>query len=223
MKQKSTMFASAISKRACLRVVCASSAVFPWIVGCGSNQKFIGSSGQASAAQQVLFVGDSFSEHAPTPLKLPIIKSLSQRAPSFQYRSLSGKIHQLEELKGKVVLIDFWGTWCAGCVQEMPTLQCLYESYRTNPKVAFVIVSQNDSPEKVQAFVEKNHLTTPIYYIGSNAPPKAFASSAWPATYFMSPDGMLRGVHLGGADWSNNSVRKYIDGLVQKYPSPRPK
>lgn len=81
-------------------------------------------------------------------------------------------IHRLSELKGRVVLIDFWGTLCPGCVEEMPTLQRLYESYRSDPGVAFVIVSQNDSPDKVKAFVEKNHLTIPIYYIESNVPPK---------------------------------------------------
>ena len=150
------------------------------------------------------------SEHTPAPLKPPVIESLSLRAPLFEYRSLDGIVHRLSELKGKVVVIDFWGTWCPGCVEEMPTLQRLYEVYRANPRVAFVIVSQNDAPAKVKAFVEKNHLTMPIYYIGSNQPPKPLAPSAWPATYFVSPDGMLRGVHLGGADWSDISVQKYI-------------
>jgi thiol-disulfide isomerase/thioredoxin len=163
------------------------------------------------------------SEHTPAPLKPPVIEPLSQRAPFFEYRSLNGNVHRLSELKGKVVVIDFWGTWCPGCVEEMPTLQRLYEVYRSNPRVAFVIVSQNDTPAKVKAFVEKNHLTMPIYYIGSNQPPKPLAPSAWPATYFVSPDGMLRGVHLGGADWSDLSVQKYIEHLEQENPVPRSK
>ena len=163
------------------------------------------------------------SEHAPAPLKPPVIESLSLRAPLFEYRSLNGNVHRLSELKGKVVVIDFWGTWCPGCVEELPTLQRLYEVYRSNPRVAFVIVSQNDTPAKVKAFVEKNHLTMPIYYIGSNQPPKPLAPSAWPATYFVSPDGMLRGVHLGGADWSDLSVQKYIEHLEQENPVPRSK
>ena len=163
------------------------------------------------------------SEHTPAPLKPPVIEPLSQRAPLFEYRSLDGNVHRLSELKGKVVVIDFWGTWCPGCVEEMPTLQRLYEVYRSNPRVAFVIVSQNDTPAKVKAFVEKNHLTMPIYYIGSNQPPKPLAPSAWPATYLVSPDGMLRGVHLGGADWSDLSVQKYIEHLEQENPVPRSK
>lgn len=132
-------------------------------------------------------------------------------------------IHRLSELKGRVVLIDFWGTWCPGCVEEMPTLQRLYESYRSDPGVAFVIVSQNDSPDKVKAFVEKNHLTIPIYYIESNVPPKPLAPSVWPATYFVSPDGVLKGVHLGGADWSDESVRRYIEHLKQEHHASQPK
>jgi thiol-disulfide isomerase/thioredoxin len=163
------------------------------------------------------------TEHATAPLKPPVIDPLSQRAPAFEYRSLDGTVHRLSELKGKVVVIDFWGTWCPGCVEEMPTLQRLYEVYRSNPNVAFVIVSQNDTPEKIKAFVEKNHLTIPIYYIGSNLPPNPLSPSAWPATYFVSPDGMLRGVHLGGADWSDSSVKKYIERLEQQRPVARSK
>jgi thiol-disulfide isomerase/thioredoxin len=148
------------------------------------------------------FINPYISEHAPTPLRPPVITSLSLKAPAFEFRGLDGIVHRLSDLKGKVVLIDFWGTWCPGCVEEMPTLQHLYEKYRSNPKVAFVIVSQNDTADKVKAFVQKNKLTVPIYYIGTEKPPKALSPGAWPATYFVSQDGILRGVHLGGADWS---------------------
>lgn len=155
------------------------------------------------------------SEHAPAPLKPPVIDPLSRKAPTFEYRSLDGNVHRLSELKGKVVLIDFWGTWCPGCVEEMPTLQRLYDSYRDDKRVAFVIVSWNDSPDKVRSFVATNHLTIPIYYLGTKEPPKGLDSPAWPATYFVAPDGVLRGVHLGGADWSDKTVRAYIDRLKE--------
>jgi len=158
-------------------------------------------------------------EHTPAPLKPPAIDPLSQRAPGFEYRSLDGKVHRLSELRGKVVLIDFWGTWCPGCVEEMPTLQRLYDSYRGDPNVAFVIVSWNDRPEKIEAFIAQHHLTVPIYYLGTTEPPKGLASSAWPATYFVSPAGMLRGVHLGGADWSDRTVHTYIEGLKLRNPA----
>lgn len=154
-------------------------------------------------------------EHTTASLKPPIIQSLSQKAPDFEYRDLDDKAHRLSELKGKVVLIDFWGTWCPGCVEEMPTLQRLYEQYRSDPTVAFVIVSQNDSPNAVKAFVKRNHLTIPIFYMGAATPPAPLAPSAWPATFFVSPGGILRGEHVGGADWSGESVRKYIDHLRQ--------
>jgi len=159
------------------------------------------------------------SAPAATQLKAPVIEPLSQKAPAFQYRSLDGKVHRLSELRGKVVVIDFWGTWCAGCVEEMPTIEHLYNSYRSDPGVAFVIVSQRDSADKVKAFVQKNHLALPIYYIGSDTPAKPLAHDAWPTTYFVSPDGVVRGMYSGGGDWSDPSVRKYIDHLQEEYPS----
>jgi len=153
------------------------------------------------------------SAHPSTPLHPPAISPVHRKATSFAYRSLDGKTHQLSELKGKVVVIDFWGTWCAGCVEEMPTLQRLYDRFKTDPQVAFVVVSQNDSPEKVKAFVSKNHLTMPIYYVGSEPVPPSLSPSAWPATYFISADGTVRGEYFGGADWSDESAVRYVERL----------
>jgi thiol-disulfide isomerase/thioredoxin len=153
-------------------------------------------------------------EHSSTPpLRAPVIEPLHKAAPEFSYRSLDGKMHHLRELKGKAVLINFWGTWCPGCVEEMPKLQRLYANFLNDPHVAFVIVSQNDSPEKVKAYVQKSGLTMPFYYVGSNPPPGVLAAEAWPSTYFVSPDGIVRGVYRGGADWSDPSVSKYIEQL----------
>lgn len=146
-------------------------------------------------------------------LRPPVISPVNQKAPDFAFRSLDGAVHHLSELKGKVVVIDFWGTWCAGCVEEMPTLQRLYERFQSDPKVAFVIVSQDDSPEKVKAFVARNHVALPVFYVGSEPVPQPLAPSAWPSTYFISPTGVVRGEYFGGADWSDESIVRYIDQL----------
>jgi len=159
------------------------------------------------------------TEHSTAPLHIPVITPVNQRVPAFTYRSLDTKVHNLSELKGKVVLIDFWGTWCAGCVEEMPTIERLYDRYRIDPRVAFVIVSQNDTLDKVKAFVAKNHFNLPFYYVGTDAVPPPLSPQAWPSTYFISPDGVLRGEYLGGGDWSDQSVVRYIELLKQKYPA----
>lgn len=157
----------------------------------------------------------SSTAHSITSLHPPVISPVSWKAPAFQYRSLDGKTHQLSELRGKVVVIDFWGTWCAGCVEELPTLQQLYDRFRSDPKVAFVVVSQNDSLEKVKAFVSKNRLTMPFYYVGTDPIPAPLSPSAWPTTYFVSADGIVKGEYLGGADWSDESAVRYIEQLKQ--------
>jgi thiol-disulfide isomerase/thioredoxin len=152
----------------------------------------------------------------------PVIQPVNEKVPAFTYRSLDMKVHHLAELKGKVVLIDFWGTWCPGCVEEMPTLERLYDRFRTDPKVAFVIVSENDTLDKVKAFVSRNHFTLPFYYVGTDTVPEPLAPKAWPSTYFLSPDGVLRGEYLGGGDWSDESVVRYIEKLEKKYPATQP-
>lgn len=152
-------------------------------------------------------------EHVTAPLKPPAIESLGTPAPDFSYISLDGKMHHLRDLRGKAVFLDFWGTWCPGCVEEMPTIQQLYKDFQADPRVAFVIVAQNDTPAKVKAYAQKTGLTIPLSYVGSKAPSGVLATTAWPATYFISPDGVVRGVHRGGANWSDASVRKYLEDL----------
>jgi thiol-disulfide isomerase/thioredoxin len=171
------------------------------------------------AAGQLLFPLSSQPQAAS--LHVPVITQVNEPVHAFTYRSLDTKVHQLSELKGKVVLIDFWGTWCAGCVEEMPTIERLYTRYQKDPQVAFVIVSQNDTLDKVREFVARNHFNLPFYYIGSENVPAPLSPQAWPSTYFISADGILRGEYFGGGDWSDESVFHYIEKLKRDYPAKR--
>lgn len=146
----------------------------------------------------------------------PQLKREALPAPRFTFRDLDGKEHHLSEERGKVVVLNFWGTWCPGCVLEMPTLQALYDRYHADPKVVFLAVSSIDTPEKVKKFRETNHFTIPMYLVGNDTLPKGFDSGAWPATYIFSSDGVIRAEHLGGANWTDPSVIQLIDELKRR-------
>ena len=162
------------------------------------------------------------SDRTPAPLKPPVIDPLLQRAPVFEYRSLDGTVHRLSELRGKVVVIDFWGRGvrlCRGDAEATALIRFL--PWRPQRSLCDGFLER--SPGEARAFIAQHHLTLPIYYLGTTEPPKGLASSAWPATYFVSPTDMLRGVHLGGADWSDKTVRTYIEGLRRVNPNPKMK
>ena len=85
----------------------------------------------------------------------------------------------LNDLHGKVVLLDYWATWCAPCIEGLPELEAVYQKYRSNPRVAILAVNplMGDTPEKIHAFYEQKHLTVPLAFDKHFAEPKPVAEA----------------------------------------------
>ncbi len=124
----------------------------------------------------------------------------------------SGKNVLLEAYKGKIILINFWATWCPPCIAEMPSMQELYVDYQD--KIVFLFVT-TDSFEKANAFMAKEKLTLPVYQSVTN-PPLEMESSTIPATYLIDQHGNLIVAKIGAADWNSNSFREKLDGYIRK-------
>ena len=93
----------------------------------------------------------------------------------------------LKKKRGKVICINFWATWCAPFVAEMPSLQSLYDSY--GDKVTFLFIA-NDEVETVDTFMQKRGYTLPIYYV-DNEVPTALEHSSIPTTYWIDKSGRI--------------------------------
>ena len=124
----------------------------------------------------------------------------------------SGKNVLLEAYKGKIILINFWATWCPPCIAEMPSMQELYVDYQD--KIVFLFVT-TDSFEKANAFMAKEKLTLPVYQSVTN-PPLEMESSTIPATYLIDQHGNVIVAKIGAADWNSNSFREKLDGYIRK-------
>ncbi|GGW44850.1 TlpA family protein disulfide reductase [Arenibacter certesii] len=126
--------------------------------------------------------------------------------------NLDGKPFLFESLKEKVILVNFWATWCPPCVAEMPSLQKLYNDY--GDKVAFVFVT-NDHREKVDAFLDKRNHQLPIYY-ATSPEPQVLSSKLLPTTYIISKEGKIVVAQTGAADWHSDKTRKLLDELLSE-------
>src|SRR5216684_6897875 len=93
----------------------------------------------------------------------PVLQRESKSAPDLTYRTLEGAVRYTSASRGKVVFLDLWGTWCVQCVAEMPTVQTLYDHYKDDPGVKFLIVSRMDKPSAVRSYARRNHLDLPFY------------------------------------------------------------
>ncbi len=149
----------------------------------------------------------------------PDLVRINQSADDFPFQTLDGKIERLSEMKGKVVFVDLWGTWCIQCVAEMPTVQKLYDHYRNDPDVVFLIISRLDSPATVRRYALLRHYDLPFYTMDDRSIPASMQLNQFPATFLYAPDGNLAAEHTGAANWSDKRVIDFIDGL--KNPSMR--
>jgi len=119
--------------------------------------------------------------------------------------------YYFSNLRFKVVIVNFWATWCPPCVAEMPEFQSLYRKY--GDKVAFLMVT-NDKPEAVEAFIKKNHYQFPVLYLAEN-PPAPLSYSALPTTFIISKEGRVVTKKTGAANWDSRATEKILDELLK--------
>jgi thiol-disulfide isomerase/thioredoxin len=128
-------------------------------------------------------------------------------------KDIKGKDFDFRDQEGKVVLINFWATWCPPCIAEMPSLQELYKGY--GDKVVFMFVAQ-DKPEKVEAFLKKHQYNDlPVYYSRTNAP-SLLASKVLPTTYILDKEGKIRVAQTNAADWNTDKIKSLLDNLLKE-------
>ncbi|REC47484.1 TlpA family protein disulfide reductase [Chryseobacterium pennipullorum] len=133
----------------------------------------------------------------------------------FTLKDPSGTKVHLYDLKGKVVFINFWASWCPPCRAEFPSIQKFYEKYRSHPDVAFITVNLDDDPVLGQKYMEEKGFTIPFLRPAS-AVPKTLYDGTLPTTVVLDKKGKIRLHHKGLADYSKDSFYTDIDVLVKE-------
>jgi thiol-disulfide isomerase/thioredoxin len=124
----------------------------------------------------------------------------ARMAPAFTVTTLDGQRLALDDLKGKVVLLDFWATWCEPCREALPHLREIAKKFDGEPLV-IVSVSLDSDEQKWKDYVANNGMTWLNYYDGGFKGPisKLFGVEAIPHTFTIDPDGVLQDEHIGDA------------------------
>lgn len=143
----------------------------------------------------------------------PQLDSEQLAAGDLVYRTLNGDVQHVSDNKGRVVFLNLWGTWCIPCVAEMPKVQKLYDHYRGDPQVKFLIVSRLDPPDRVRLFARESGFTLPFYVTRDGDIPESMRFGQYPVTFVFGKDGRLVSKHVGPADWSDASVISFLDKL----------
>ncbi len=118
-------------------------------------------------------------------------------------------------LAGKVVFINFWATWCPPCIAEMPSIDKLYQQFRTNENVVFMMVDVDNQYEKSTKFMEAKKLTLPVH-VPSGDIPSHWLGSAIPTTVILDKRGRIAARHEGMADYARPEVVEFINELIEE-------
>lgn len=138
-----------------------------------------------------------------------------QTAPDFELPLLADGTFKLSEQKGKVVVIDFWATWCGPCVRALPEMKKLAEAYAENPDVVVVGFSTDDEKnrDKVEKLVAKHKLAYPIG-LGPAEAKDAFKVGGIPCVVVVGKDGVVQGRRVGLSSKLEKDLKRAVDALL---------
>jgi peroxiredoxin len=139
----------------------------------------------------------------------------STPAPDFTLRSLQGPNLRLQEQRGRVVLINFWATWCGPCRQEMPHLNRLYDKYKSSGFVLLGVNIDEDARAAAELATRLN-VSFPVLLDTDKKVSKLYDMSAMPATVMIDRDGRVRHLHRGYRDGVEKTYEQQIRDLLKE-------
>jgi len=149
-------------------------------------------------------------------------RETSAPAPDFSISRLDGTVVNSAEFRGRVVVLDYWATWCPACRREMPELEKLYQRYKGNRRVSFWAVDvqgNGETPEKAQAFMQNEGYTLPIA-LGSEKSSERLNPDGFPSLVIIDTTGRVRLIHTGydRSEQFQAKLSAQIDTLLAEHP-----
>ena len=149
----------------------------------------------------------------------PSIVDVSERLRLSSYdwklQEISKNTFDFTEVEGKVVVINFWATWCPPCIAEMPSLDELHQKYVSNDAIVFLFVS-NEETNIISNFIKEKGYSFSAYK-SLNTPPQEFNVNSIPRTFIISKTGEIVIDKTGAADWNSNTVLETLDDLIKAF------
>ncbi len=163
----------------------------------------------------LIFVSVTASAIPPAPWEIEGL--IGKEAPRLTLPDLNGKSTSIKSFRGDVILLNFWATWCAPCKREMPALEKLYKRYKEKG-FRVVAVSIDNDKAAIEGFLSKIPLSFIILHDKKIEAAKKFKVYAYPTTFLIDRNGIIREKFIGEEDWLDTSRIKLIERLLdEKY------
>ncbi len=163
--------------------------------------------------------GESWGQSGRAPgLNYKVVPNLeptkdSSPTPDFTLADLSGKKGALKDFRGKLVLLNFWATWCLPCREEMPAMERLYQQYKSKG-FTILAVDVKDNPKDAVAFLKELKITYPVMLDPDGEVGLLYGAWGLPATYLIGPKGEGLARMWGPAQWDSAGAKQLIQDLL---------
>ena len=125
-----------------------------------------------------------------------------------------GKVVDLATMKGRLLIVHFWATWCPPCVEEIPALSKFWDRYKNRPDLALYAISVDKDWKTIDDFSKKSPNRLPVYRDPGESTAHRFGSTQYPETYIINKNGRVLFRVQGAVDWNNPEVRSRIDQMI---------
>ena len=140
---------------------------------------------------------------------------LGEPAPNFQLRDMQGHLVALSDLRGKVVMVNFWATWCGPCRVEMPAMEALYRTFSRKDFEILAVSTDAQGISVTRPFQQENHLTFPILHDADYRVGLTYGARSLPMTFMVDRQGVIRHQIFGARDWGAVEAQQLVQMLMK--------
>jgi peroxiredoxin len=156
----------------------------------------------------------AFADNVASIAQRGVVKP-GEPAPNFQLRDMEGRIVSLSDLRGKVVLLNFWATWCGPCRVEMPAMERLYRTYDRKDFEILAVSTDAQGVAVTRPFQQENRLTFPILHDADFRVGLSYGARTLPMTFMVDRQGIVRQHIFGARDWEAPEAHQLIEMLMK--------
>ncbi len=139
---------------------------------------------------------------------------IGQKAPDFLLTDLKGNSVSLADLKGRVVFLHFWATWCPPCLVELPQLIRFYKEFNPDKVKLLTVCVDNSNPDKIKSFVSSGKYNMPVYLDPGGNLAQKYGTVRFPETYILDTGGIVRKKIIGAGEWDMSFWARFLQDLL---------
>jgi len=164
----------------------------------------------------IIVIGIMVAVFTIKPVQSPKTALVGSITHDFELLDPSGNKISLSDMKGSVVFINFWATWCASCIEEMPSIEHMFRNLSDKSSFKVVTILYKDDFSRALGFMKQNGYTFPVYLNPDESAAKIFGITGIPETFIVDKQGLLRNKVIGPAEWDSPRTLEIVQTLINE-------